>query len=245
MESHVRRASGMIIKPHAHALFCIGPCLLTRPRRLKRTNRCVTDEWIGVDDRMSTIELVARQQANATGAGAKPKDPMMQPAGPGLPPLFVWLPKLHSRKAFYILWWILSGIVAVLVLLRLLCFLRARSIQKRVAPLRSSGPSTLNSSPASTVVGERKEQGGERKEGGVTGWLQGLYAGYRNWAHVRVPLALFPAHTATEYFWTAVYIALVIGLTMWGSVYKGKMNYTRVFGLAVSSPLSFPLEHVS
>lgn len=178
--------------------------------------------------KMSLVDLVARQQANATGAVAKPKDPMMQPAGPGLPPLFVWLPKLHSRKAFYILWWILSGIVAALVLLRVVRFLRARSIQRRVAPLRQSSIATApNSSPASTVVGDRKEQG-------LGGWARGLYAGYRNWAHVRVPLALFPSHTATEYFWTAAYIALVLGLTMWGSVYKGKMNYTRVFGLAVS-----------
>lgn len=162
MESHVRRASGVIIKPHAHALFCIGPCLLTRPRRLKRTNRCVTDEWIGVDDRMSTIELVARQQANATGAGAKPKDPMMQPAGPGLPPLFVWLPKLHSRKAFYILWWILSGIVAVLVLLRLLCFLRARSESRLSAPLVRVLSTRLR--PPPWLGSERNKEESGRKE---------------------------------------------------------------------------------
>lgn len=173
------------------------------------------------------MKLVPRQQPAGANGTAKPKDPMMQPAGPGLPPLFVWLPKLHSRRAFYILWWILAGVVGALVVLRLMRFFRARAIRRRVAPLRKS----LGTSPValSSTVSAPKEQGG------VAAAMRAAYTGYRNVAHVRVPLALFPAHTATEYFWTAAYVGLVIGLTMWGSVYKGKMNYSRVFGLAVSS----------
>lgn len=176
------------------------------------------------------MEFVARQHAaNSTASGtAKAKDPMMQPAGPGLPPLFVWLPKLHSRKAFYILWWILAGIVAALTLLRVVRFLRARSIRRNVAALRLGAPSASTPDPMA-ITADRATA--TRR---MIGTLRGAYAGYRNWAHVRVPLVLFPNHTATEYFWTAAYLGLVLGLTMWGSVYKGKMNYTRVFGLAVS-----------
>ncbi len=175
--------------------------------------------------------LLPRQQqgGNATAGGAggaggnatKPKDPMMQPAGPGLPPWIVWLPKLHSRVAFNILWWILTGVVGVLAMAHAFRIVRALKLRKRGAARRAPG------SAASTAVEAAPRAGGMAK-------LYAVRAAWTNFVHVRVPLYFFPSHSVSEWFWTTAYVALVIGLTFWGSTYKGKRNYTRVFGLAVS-----------
>ncbi|KLT44952.1 hypothetical protein CC85DRAFT_241440 [Cutaneotrichosporon oleaginosum] len=67
--------------------------------------------------------------------------------------------------------------------------------------------------------------------------LYAMRAAWTNFTHVRVPLYFFPNHSVSEWFWTAAYVALVIGLTFWGATYKGKRNYTRVFGLASISQI--------
>lgn len=172
------------------------------------------------------MNIVPRQQHGGGGAaaagganGTKAKDPMMQPAGPGLPPLFVWVRKLHSRVGMNILWWILTGIVGVLAIFQVIRLLRARSIRNRVAKARQAGAAPTATAP------------------GFLAKLSAVRAGWTNFAHVRVPLYFFPNHSLNEWFWTAAYVGLVLGLTFWGSIYKGEMNYTRVFGLAVSGPL--------
>lgn len=147
----------------------------------------------------------------------------MQPAGPGLPPWIVWLPKLHSRVAFNTLWWIVTGVVGLFAILQVLRIMRARHLRKKGAARRTIAPA----SGVSTAVGSPTPQGR------VTAKLAAIGAAWTNFAHVRVPLHFFPTHTASEWFWTAAYVALVIGVTFGGATYKGKRNYTRVFGLAV------------
>lgn len=147
----------------------------------------------------------------------------------------------------YVLWWTLAGVAGVLVLLRVARCVRARRIRRRVAPFRATrattsaiptfpSSSTLASATASTTIPGAAEKGG-RGACRVRAVVRAACAAWNNTTHVRVPLTLFPGHTVNEWFWTAAYVGLVLGLTMWGSMYEGKLNYSRVFGLAVSDTL--------
>lgn len=117
----------------------------------------------------------------------------------------------REDTAAWATWWVAAGVIGVLTMLYLFRVWRARVVKRRVLALRSStATDEPKDAPAKLQVPTKKHH-----------IVRATSTAFTNLAHVRVfPLWLYSNSTANEWFWTAAYTGIVLGLGMYGSQSK-------------------------
>ncbi|GMK58481.1 hypothetical protein CspeluHIS016_0505130 [Cutaneotrichosporon spelunceum] len=70
-----------------------------------------------------------------------------------------------------------------------------------------------------------------RERGALSRASSAVTATVNNWAYVKVlPLWMFANVTAAEWFWSAAYLGITLGLGFWGCYWQGKLDYANPMG---------------
>lgn len=126
--------------------------------------------------------------------------------------------RAHQAKGFNICWWIFAGICGVFAIIYAYSLLKAWYIRRKVGPLRAQGVAPTSTKPRSI---------------GAMG--RALHAIGSNYAYVKVfPAWIYSSSTAAEWFWTAAYTGIVLGMTAWVTLYQGSRDFSNPMGYAVS-----------
>jgi len=117
--------------------------------------------------------------------------------------------KKNKNGAFYYPWYVECGVIGACMILYMLSLLRAWYLRRRGARARArTGPNPTNTPPALEPLGGAR----------VSRIPAAMHALFTNLAYVRViPVYFFEHATAAEWFFTAAYTGIVIGLVFWGA----------------------------
>lgn len=122
--------------------------------------------------------------------------------------------KAKIYRANFIMWWVTTGVIGALAILYLLRMWRAHQIRKRVAAKRAAGTAGVKAGKGSS--------------------LGAAHAGWSNLAYVRTwPLWIYGSTSAAEWFWTAAYTGICLGVGFWGCIspVTGKLDYANPIGV--------------
>lgn len=126
--------------------------------------------------------------------------------------------RAHMALGFNICWWIFAGVCGVLAALQVYSICKAYFIRRRIGPRRAQGIVSTDSRPRS-----------------ISALGRALHAVSTNYAYVKVfPAWIYSNSTAAEWFWTAAYTGIVLGMTAWVANYQGKNDFANPMGYAVS-----------
>lgn len=127
--------------------------------------------------------------------------------------------RAHMALGFNILWWIFAGICGVCAVLYAYSLVKAWYIRRKVGPLRAQGIVSTETKPRS-----------------VSAMGRALHAVASNYAYVKVfPAWIYSNSTAAEWFWTAAYTGIVLGMTAWVAIFQGSRDFANPMGYAVSN----------
>lgn len=162
---------------------------------------------------------VAAGGAGKSGKGdgadkaAAPNDGAAKSSGPSAKSIRKAAMKARIYRANYIMWWVTTGVVGALCLLYLIRIFKAYRTRRRVAAKRATGTAAVKTN----------------KKGSVT---NAVHAAYANIAYVRTwPLWIYGSTSAAEWFWTAAYTGICLGVGFWGCIFQGKFDYANPIGV--------------
>lgn len=166
---------------------------------------------------MSELFIRAKEAAEAAGGKDGGKDDKAAKAAKMAAKM---AKRAHQALGFNILWWIFAGICGVCAILYGYSLVKAWYIRRKVGPMRAQGIVSTESKPRS-----------------VSAMGRALHALGSNYAYVKVfPAWIYSNSTAAEWFWTAAYTGIVLGMTAWVTLYKGSTDFSNPMGYAVSLP---------
>lgn len=122
--------------------------------------------------------------------------------------------KARIYRANFIMWWVTTGVIGAIAILYLLRLWRAHQVRKRVAAKRAAGAATTHGKRGSTVGA--------------------AHAAWANLAYVRTwPLWIYGSTSAAEWFWTAAYTGICLGVGFWGCIspITGELDYANPIGV--------------
>lgn len=174
---------------------------------------------------MSDLFIRAKEAAAAAGGAAGGKEDQAAKAAKAAKKA---ASRAHQALGFNILWWIFAGICGVCAILYVYNLTKAWYIRRKVGPLRAQGIVNIESKPRS-----------------LSAFGRALHAISTNYAYVKVfPAWIYSNSSAAEWFWTAAYTGIVLGMTAWVTFWKGSRDFANPMGYAVSTP-SATFAHVT
>lgn len=167
---------------------------------------------------MSDLFIRAKEAAKEAAGGAGGKDDAAAKAAKAAKKA---ANRAHQALGFNILWWIFAGVCGVIAVLYVYSLIKAWYIRRKVGPLRAQGIVSTDSKPRS-----------------LSAFGRALHAVSTNYAYVKVfPAWIYSNSTAAEWFWTAAYTGIVLGMTAWVTLFQGSRDFANPMGYAVSTPM--------
>lgn len=153
-----------------------------------------------------------------------------------------------------IFWWIITGVVFAIGVLHVISLARAWTIRRRVSRRQAEERTSASASSPHYIQPQREKEKQfafapappsptsnssttvPRAQPGISTAYRAARALFHNYAYVRVfPLWIFSHSTAAEWWWTAAYTGITLGLTFWISRYNGIFDIANPMGYAVST----------
>lgn len=118
--------------------------------------------------------------------------------------------------AGYYTWYSVTGVVFACFVVYAYTLAKAWRIRRRVSAARKTGRATTSTGAASAL----------------SRFISATHAVLANTAYVRViPAYFFGRSTAAEWWWTAAYTGISLGVGFWGCIWQGKLDYANPMGV--------------
>lgn len=122
--------------------------------------------------------------------------------------------KKVTTDAIYATYYVIAGVAFGCLVLWAYNWAKTMYYRRKVGAARAAGQ-----------AGSRKTAGGLSRASSAANAL------ISNWAYVKVvPLWMFEKVTVAEWFWSAAYFGISMGLGFWGCYWQGKLDYANPMG---------------